>query len=232
MFEQSLVHTGQSRAPQALLLSAVIQSAAISAAVILPLLRVAGIGAPRTPAAPLSFALQPVPAPARPPATTTVFHTLLALPNSPALPPLPALVSQRFAAPTTPAEPSSLALAGFESYSRLPPASIAAPIPPPPPPVPAGVNVGGAIQAARCLYCPAPLYPYIAKQLHIEGTVRFRARIAADGTIVSLVPERGNSILAAAARRAILRWRYRPLLLNGAPVALDTEITVHFTLDR
>lgn len=230
MFEQSLVNSGRTRTPQAVLLSSLLQAALIAAAALFPLLRVAGFDAPR-PAAPVAFALQPAPVRARPLPPATSFHPLLAAPLAPSLPAPPVLVFPRSAAPATPIAPLPAVVAGPSRPLPLPGPAL---LPPPPPPAPpsAPIKVGGAIQAARCLYCPAPLYPSIARQLQLEGEVRLRAQIGASGAILLLVPEQGNAILIAAARRAILRWRYRPLLLNGAPVPVATEITVRFTLNR
>ncbi len=231
MFEQSLVNSGRTRAPQAVLLSTLIQAALIAAADIFPLLHAAGFDAPRPAAPPVAFALQPAPVRARPQPPATSFRSLLAAPRAPSLPAPPQLIYPRDALPATAVAPAPAAIAGPTYLPPLP--GPAVPLPPPPPAPPAApIKVGGAIQAARCLYCPAPYYPSIAQQLHLEGDVRLRAQIGASGMVVSLVPEQGNPILVAAARRAILKWRYRPLLLNGAPVEVDTEITVRFTLGQ
>lgn len=75
-----------------------------------------------------------------------------------------------------------------------------------------------------------PRYPFIAKQLHMEGTVVLKAFISPEGTIERLQVERGQSLLAKAAIEAVQQWRYRPYYLNNQPIEVETEITVNFVL--
>jgi protein TonB len=60
--------------------------------------------------------------------------------------------------------------------------------------------------------------------------VELRAIISKTGTIENLVPLRGHPMLAPAAINAVRQWRYRPYLLNGDPIEVETEITVNFVL--
>ena len=62
----------------------------------------------------------------------------------------------------------------------------------------------------------------------IKGEVRLHAVIAKDGKIQSLTVVSGHPLLAAAAHDAVMQWRYRPYLLNGEPVEVETFITVSF----
>lgn len=73
-----------------------------------------------------------------------------------------------------------------------------------------------------------PVYPHIALISGVKGDVRLHAIIAKDGTIQSLTVVSGHPTLVAAARDAVIRWRYRPYLLNGEPVEVETFITVSF----
>ena len=75
-----------------------------------------------------------------------------------------------------------------------------------------------------------PVYPPIAKQTHTEGTVQLHAIIARDGSIASLEALSGHPLLIRAAREAVSQWRYRPTLLGGEPVEVETYITVIFRL--
>lgn len=77
-----------------------------------------------------------------------------------------------------------------------------------------------------------PRYPEIARTIHLSGTVRLEAIIGIDGTVRSLNLLNGNPILARAAVDAVRQWRYRPTLLNGAPVEVETYITVNFVLSQ
>lgn len=75
-----------------------------------------------------------------------------------------------------------------------------------------------------------PIYPQLAKQAHIEGTVVLHAIIAKDGTISNLQFISGHPLLMKAAIDAVRQWQYKPTLLNGESVEVDTTITVVFTL--
>jgi len=109
--------------------------------------------------------------------------------------------------------------------------------PPPPPPVKQEVKpqirritVGGNVQQAMLIYQPKPVYPPLAKQARIQGTVKFTAIIGRDGTIQNLTLVSGHPLLVQAATEAVKQWRYKPTLLNGEPVEVVTQIDVNFTL--
>jgi protein TonB len=75
-----------------------------------------------------------------------------------------------------------------------------------------------------------PVYPPLARQARISGTVVLRAVIGKDGSIQNLSLVSGHPMLAPAAIDAVKQWKYKPYLLNGEPVEVDTEIQVNFTL--
>ena len=102
--------------------------------------------------------------------------------------------------------------------------------PPPPKPTVARVRVGGAVQAAKLVNRVQPLYPPLARQTRISGTVRLHAIIGKDGTVQQLTVESGHPLLVQSALDAVRQWRYQPTLLNGEPVDVDTEIDVIFSL--
>jgi len=86
------------------------------------------------------------------------------------------------------------------------------------------------IQQALLVVRVEPQYPALARQTRLEGTVQIRAVIGTDGTVQSAEILSGHPWLAQAARDAILRWRYRPTLLRGQPVEVETLITVIFKM--
>jgi periplasmic protein TonB len=105
--------------------------------------------------------------------------------------------------------------------------------PPPPKPRPTGpVRVGGNVQAARIVNRVQPVYPPLARQTRISGTVRLHAIISKDGTIQQLEVMSGHPLLQQAALDAVRQWRYQPTLLNGEPVEVDTTIDVIFSLNQ
>lgn len=75
-----------------------------------------------------------------------------------------------------------------------------------------------------------PSYPPLARQARIQGTVVLHAVISKDGSIVNLTLVSGHPMLAPAAIDAVKQWKYKPYLLNGEPVEVDTEVQVNFTL--
>jgi protein TonB len=75
-----------------------------------------------------------------------------------------------------------------------------------------------------------PAYPPLAVQTKREGAVLLHAIISKDGRITSLDALNGDPLLVKAALDAVRQWRYRPTLLNGEPVEVETSITVIFRL--
>jgi protein TonB len=86
------------------------------------------------------------------------------------------------------------------------------------------------LSEANLLKRVQPVYPPLARQARVQGTVELRAIISTTGTIENLIVVRGHPLLAAAAIEAVRQWRYRPYLLNNQPVEVETEITVNFLL--
>jgi periplasmic protein TonB len=76
----------------------------------------------------------------------------------------------------------------------------------------------------------APAYPPLARSARIQGTVVLQAEISKDGTIQNLQLISGHPMLAPAAIEAVKQWRYKPYLLNGEPVAVETQVVVNFSL--
>lgn len=92
------------------------------------------------------------------------------------------------------------------------------------------VHRGEGVMQGQLVHRIQPQYPQIARDLHLSGTVHLQATIGMDGTIGSLEVLDGNPILVQAAIEAVREWRYRPTLLNGVPVEVETSITVRFVL--
>jgi protein TonB len=87
-----------------------------------------------------------------------------------------------------------------------------------------GVATGQLISPIR------PTYPAIAMAAHIQGTVVIEATISRSGTIENLQVIEGPPMLRQAAIDAVSATRYRPFLLNGDPVEVQTSIRVIFSL--
>jgi len=85
-------------------------------------------------------------------------------------------------------------------------------------------------QEKQLIYSVRPVYPRLARQARIEGTVELAAVIDETGRVERLRLIRGHPLLVKAAMDAVKQWRYRPALWNGVPVAVRTTIWVNFTL--
>jgi periplasmic protein TonB len=77
-----------------------------------------------------------------------------------------------------------------------------------------------------------PIYPPIALASHIEGTVVLQATISRSGTIANLHIISGPMMLQEAAKNAVQQWQYRPYLLSGEPVEVETTVNVIFKLNQ
>jgi len=134
-----------------------------------------------------------------------------------------------------------------ESFARraeLPPTrssiEISSSIPPPPlpPPTPDGIaqtppskiRVGGNVQSTMIVSKEPPVYPEMAKAARVQGVVHLAILIAKDGTVQEIHSLGGPAMLIGAAMDAVKSWVYKPTLLNGEPVMVETNVDVNFTL--
>src|SRR6202163_1784716 len=95
---------------------------------------------------------------------------------------------------------------------------------------PQRVRVSTGVATGLLIKKVTPNYPQLAKQARIQGTVVLQAEISKDGTIQNLQLISGHPMLAPAAIEAVRQWRYKPYLLNGEPVAVETQVDVIFSL--
>jgi len=98
--------------------------------------------------------------------------------------------------------------------------------------LPTRIRVGGNVQAAQIVHLVQPIYPLDASRSHIQGTVVLHALIGKDGKIANLEFAGGPIELKEAAMKAVQQWIYKPTLLEGRPVEVDTTISVVFTLNH
>ena len=103
---------------------------------------------------------------------------------------------------------------------------------PSPPQRPAPLRMSEGVMEASLIHKVQPSYPAIARAIHVAGTVRLRAIIAADGSIRQVDVISGNPLLVQPAVAAVREWRYRPTRLNGEAVEVETLITINFVLDQ
>jgi len=95
---------------------------------------------------------------------------------------------------------------------------------------PQRVRVSQGVSSVLLIKKVQPAYPPLARQARIQGQVLLQAQISKDGSIENLSLISGHPMLAPAAIEAVKQWRYKPYMLNGEPVAVDTQVVVNFTL--
>ena len=95
---------------------------------------------------------------------------------------------------------------------------------------PQRVRVSQGVSQGLLIRKIQPNYPPLARQARIQGSVLLQAQISKDGSIQNLRLISGHPMLAPAAIEAVKQWKYKPYMLNGEPVEVETQITVNFTL--
>jgi len=92
------------------------------------------------------------------------------------------------------------------------------------------IRVASRVVEANLIHDVPPQYPPEAGRARLEGAVVLMAVIGQDGSVKDVRVESGLPILAQAAIDAVKQWRYKPYLIDGAPVEVDSRITINFTL--
>lgn len=134
----------------------------------------------------------------------------------------------------TPAESDALEslpiVGGIPGGEPMPP-----PPPPPPPPVapsPSRLRVSAGVAEGMLIQKTDPVYPPLARAARISGTVVLQAVISKSGSIDDVHVLSGHPLLVQAALDAAKKWRYRPFLLNGEPLEVQTTVSVVFDLNK
>lgn len=92
-------------------------------------------------------------------------------------------------------------------------------------------HVSSGVMQGMLIYKVIPTYPAVAQATRTSGTVVLQATISRTGTIENLHVVSGPALLQQTALDAVKRWRYRPYMLNGRPVEVETTVNVNFTLE-
>ncbi|MCU1285059.1 MAG: outer rane transport energization protein TonB [Acidobacteriales bacterium] len=96
---------------------------------------------------------------------------------------------------------------------------------------PTKVRVSQGVMQGMITSQPKPIYPETAKRYQQSGSVVIQATIDKTGMITNLqVVKPAGLGLDEAAADAVSKWKYKPYLLNGEPIEVETQITVNFTL--
>jgi protein TonB len=130
--------------------------------------------------------------------------------------------------PPPAANPASLPV----SSANAPPTAEAAQSPQPQSGPPQKVKVNQGVSTGFLLNQVTPVYPAAARQAHIEGSVILGVEISKTGDITDVEVLEGPIDLVVSAVNAVRQWKYRPYLLLGDPVAVQTQIVVNYRLSR
>ena len=252
MFKSSFVDSGKTRRPWMVLAGAAFEAALIGVVILVPLMFVETL-----PERGLFKALMLAPVPMAPPAPPPPMiakripkAAAVARKFNPAVLVSPVVVPKEVAiiseAPVLQADvvvggvPGGIpGVAGGMGNGYLSATVAVAPPPPPPAPkvvaaaAPSGpkqITVGGDVEEAMLLHQVRPVYPPMARAARITGTVRMKAVIGTDGTIKNLTAMSGHPMLLDAAMNAVRQWVYKPTVLDGVLMEVNTEIVVHFNL--
>ena len=94
----------------------------------------------------------------------------------------------------------------------------------------ARIMVGGKVQEANLIKKVDAVYPDMARSVRIQGHVILDVVIAKDGTVQEIKLVSGHPLLAPAALQAVKQWVYKPTMLNGEAVTVETQVDVNFPL--
>jgi TonB family protein len=97
---------------------------------------------------------------------------------------------------------------------------------------PIPLRVPGGAMAGQKISGKNPVYPVEAKENHVAGAVVLHALVSKEGLIQNLQVVSGPEQLRASAIEAVRDWTYKPYLMNGQPVAVDTTVTVNYSLSK
>jgi protein TonB len=100
--------------------------------------------------------------------------------------------------------------------------------PPPKVAAPQKLRVSSGVADGLKVHDVQPAYPQMARIAHIQGDVILQATISKTGAIENLHAVQGHPILIQAALDAVKQWKYKPYILNGEPVEVETQIVVKF----
>ncbi len=97
---------------------------------------------------------------------------------------------------------------------------------------PKTIRVSSGAEAGMNIFRTIPQYPVIARTMHVEGTVVLAATISKAGTIENLRVVSGPLMLQQVALDAVKTWRYKPYMLDGLPVEVETSVEVVFRIEH
>ncbi|HKF01551.1 MAG TPA: energy transducer TonB [Candidatus Sulfotelmatobacter sp.] len=244
MFADSLLETSwayRGRRSWTTLTSFGLQAVVIGLLLLIPLLSTVGVPLNPVLATPVSWGAPPPPPAAAPPRPNRPIQSNLAgntviAPRS--IPPIVQMLNENQAPPhvnynNDPGVVGSTGPGGAregvwkslnDSLSRVQP-------PPPPPATIKREFKTSSMLEGYLIRRVQPNYPPLARSARIQGPVVVTALISRSGTMVNVTAVSGHPMLVQAAVQAVSQWRYRPYILNGEAIEVETQITVNFVLN-
>ena len=241
MFADSLLETSwdqRSRRGWITFTSFGVQSVGIGLFLLIPLLTTVGPPSSRMLQPPTSFAAPAPPAAPIEHHRTTVVQSNLAnnrLITPPSIPPRVTIVNEVEAPPQVtynsgPSVIGSISDGPTDGVWRgLRPARVPVATPPAPAPTVRAFRTSTILEGSL-IRRVQPVYPPMARNVRVQGPVLLAAVIGKDGTIENLRLMSGHPMLVPAAIAAVSQWRYRPYILNGEAIEVETQITINFIL--
>jgi protein TonB len=93
---------------------------------------------------------------------------------------------------------------------------------------PSKLRVSSGVMAGLMIHKVDPVYPPEAKKKHVKGDVLLQVLIDKQGHVANVAVVKGDPMLTGAAMDAVKQWRFRPYLLNGEPIDVETVEVVSF----
>jgi periplasmic protein TonB len=220
-----------------------LQALIIGLLLLLPVLKTVGLPSARTVSTPISLGrrgVQPLAATPRAPAPASAQNNL-SNPRLVAPGHVPRIIAMGADDPSTqpPGGPTGGSEVGNGDPGFLPgvgdglPTSLIngtrAILPTPPPTVTRAIRTSSMLEG-NLIRRVEPVYPPLAKSARIQGPVVVYALISKVGTMENVRAVSGHPLLVPATIDAVSQWRYRPYILNGEPIEVETQITVNFYL--
>jgi periplasmic protein TonB len=95
-----------------------------------------------------------------------------------------------------------------------------------------GVRISDPIPYTRPIKIVRPIYPALARQAHIEGAVSLKCLIGPDGSVEKIEVKKGHPLLIQASTDAVSRWTFKPMVLKGKAVEMETVVNIDFQLPK
>jgi TonB family protein len=95
-----------------------------------------------------------------------------------------------------------------------------------------GIRLHCKLLDAHATKIVRPTYPELARETHVEGRVSLACIIGRDGSVLKIEVKKGHPLLIQAAIDAVAQWKFKPLVLNGQAVEMDTIVNIDFQLPK